>query len=60
MELWKMIASILSGLIVCIPLAIKLVQVTREAARKGNWNKLVGMIAEYMAEAEVKIADNST
>lgn len=60
MELWEVIASILSGLIVCVPLVIKLVQVTRESARKGNWNKLVGMMAEFMAEAEVKIADNAT
>ena len=55
-----MIASILSGLIVCIPLVIKLIQVTRETVRKGNWNKIVGMAAEYMAQAEVKIEDNAT
>lgn len=55
-----MIASILTGLIICVPLVIKLVQVTRESIRKGNWNKLVGLIAEYMAQAEVKIEDNAT
>jgi len=55
-----LIASILSGLIVCIPLVIKLIQVTRETVRKGNWNKIVGMAAEYMAQAEVKIEDNAT
>lgn len=60
MEIWNTIASILSGLIVCIPLVIKLIQVTREAVRKGNWNKLVGMIADYMVEAEDKIEDGAT
>ena len=60
MELWIVIASILSGLIVRVPLVIKLVSVTREAVRKGNWGKLVGMVADYMAEAEIKIADNAT
>jgi len=60
MEVWNLIASILSGLIVCIPLVIKLIQVTRETVRKGNWNKIVGMAAEYMAQAEVKIEDNAT
>ena len=60
MELWSVIVSILSGLIVCVPLVIKLVSVTREAVRKGNWDKLVGMAADYMAEAEIKIADNAT
>lgn len=60
MQIWQTIAAVLSGLIVCVPLAIKLVQVTREAARKGNWNKLVSMVAQFMAEAEVKIEDNAT
>lgn len=59
MELWTMIVSILSGLIICIPLVIKLVQVTRESIRKGNWNELVSMVVEYMIEAEVKIDDNA-
>ncbi len=60
MEIWNMIAGILSGLIVCVPLVIKLVQVTKEAIRKGNWNKLVGMVAEYMVKAEEKIEDGAT
>lgn len=49
-----MIASILTGLIICIPLVIKLVQVTREAVQKGRWDQLVSMVADYMEEAEVK------
>ena len=60
MQIWSMIASILSGLIVCVPLVIKLIEVTKESVRKGNWNKLVGMVADYMAQAEVKIEDNAT
>lgn len=60
MEIWNVIASILSGLIVCVPLVIKLVQVTKESVRKGNWNKLVGMAAEFMTEAESKIDDGAT
>lgn len=60
MDIWNMIASILSGLIICVPLVIKLVQITKESVRKGNWNKLVGMVAEFMAQAEVKIEDNVT
>lgn len=60
MQIWNMIAPILSGLIVCVPLVIKLIEVTRESIRKGNWNKLVGMVADYMAQAEVKIEDNAT
>lgn len=60
MEIWNTIASILSGLIICVPLVIKLIQVTRESVRKGNWNKVVGMVADYMAEAEDKIEDGAT
>lgn len=60
MEIWNVIASILSGLIVCVPLVIKLIQVTRESVRKGNWNRVVGMVADYMAEAEKKIEDGAT
>lgn len=60
MEIWNMIASILSGLIICVPLVIKLVQVTRESIRKGNWDKVVDMVAKFMAEAEIKIEDNAT
>ena len=60
MEVWDIIASILSGLIICVPLVLKLVQATKETMRKGNWNKLVGMVAEYMTQAEVKIEDNAT
>ena len=60
MEVWNLIAGILSGLIVCVPLVIKLVQVTKEPIRKGNWNKLVSMVADFMAQAEMKIEDNAT
>lgn len=60
MGVWDVISCILSGLIVCVPLVIKLIQVTREAVRRGNWDKLVRMVACYMAEAETKISDSAT
>lgn len=52
MNVWEVIVSILTGLSICIPLVIKLVQVTREAVQKGKWSQLIKMIAEYMTEAE--------
>ena len=52
MNIWEIIAPICAGLAVCIPLAVKLVQAAREAAEKGNWDKIVGMVARLMAEAE--------
>ena len=60
MNVWEIIASVLAGLSVCIPLAAELAAAVRESARKGNWDKLVGMVAQFMAEAEVKIEDNAT
>ena len=60
MNVWEIIASIMAGLAVCIPLAVKLVQTVRESVRKGNWDKLVGMVIQLMAEAEEKIAESAT
>lgn len=52
MNVWQIIASICTGLAVCIPLVVKLVETVKENVRKGNWNKIVGMVASYMSEAE--------
>ena len=60
MQIWELIAGILTGLIVCVPLVIKLVSVTREAVQKGNWNKLVSLVSSYMVEAEKKMSDGAT
>ena len=60
MNVWEILSSVLAGLAACIPLAVKLVNAVRESVKKGNWDKLVGMVAGFMAEAEVKIEDNAT
>lgn len=60
MNVWEVIASICAGLAVCIPLVVKLVETVRESVKKGNWNKIVGMVAKLMAEAETQIADGAT
>lgn len=52
MKIFNLIITILSGLIVCIPLVIELVKVSKEAVRKGNWNKIVKMVATLMVQAE--------
>lgn len=56
MNVWEIIASICAGLAVCIPLVAKLVETVRESVKKGNWNKIVGMVAKYMAEAETLLS----
>lgn len=54
------IASVLAGLAVCIPLVAKLVQYVAAAAREKNWGKLLDMVMKYMATAETKFADGAT
>ena len=52
MDYLQTIISILSGLAVCIPLVIKLVQTVQAAIKEKNWNTLVEMTFRYMAKAE--------
>lgn len=54
MEWFEIIISILSGLAVTIPLVIKLVEYVQKAIREKNWNALLDLIMNLMAEAEAK------
>ena len=51
MEWVKFIFEILSGLVVAIPLVIKLVEYVRRAAEERNWNQIVSLVLDYMKEA---------
>ena len=52
MEWLNIIASILSGLAVCIPLAIKLVEYIKKAVKAKNWTVLMQLIMQLMTDAE--------
>lgn len=53
MENWlNIIASILSGLAVCIPLVIKLVEYVRKAIQEKNWTNIMQIVLKLMTEAE--------
>lgn len=52
----QIIVSILSGLAVCIPLAVKLVQYVTEAVKNRNWDKLLKLVMADMGTAETKYA----
>ena len=56
----QMIASILSGLAVCIPLVYKLIESVKTAAKEKNWGQLLSMVSGYMEEAETKFDDGAT
>ena len=63
MEWLEIIISILSGLAATIPLAIQLVKWIGKAIEEKNWNQLVTLVMNLMAEAETKFdngADRKT
>ena len=54
MEWLKYVVAILSGLATCIPLVVQLVKYVSAAIKERNWNQLVTMVMNLMAEAESK------
>lgn len=61
MEKWvEIILSILSGLVVVIPVVIKLVQALQVAAKERNWDKILVMVMEYMKSAEGMFKDGAS
>ena len=54
MEWYEIIISVLTGLSVTIPLVIKLVEYVQKAVKEKNWNALLRLVMNLMAEAENK------
>ena len=54
MEWYEIIISILSGLAVTIPLVINLVEWVEKAITEKNWNQLIKLVMNLMAEAEIR------
>lgn len=59
MEWYEVIVEILKGIIIVIPLVAGLVKYVRQAIREKNWNQLIVLVMNLMAEAEDKF-DNGT
>ena len=53
-EIFEIIVSILSGLVVMIPLVVKLVEYVQKAMREKNWSDLIELVTNLMKEAEEK------
>ena len=52
-SIWiEIIVSIITGLVVCIPLVVKLVQFIRSAVKAKNWAPMMQLVLKLMAEAE--------
>lgn len=54
MEWYEIIVSILSGLVIAIPLVIKLTEWVGKAIKEKNWGNLMVLVLNLMAEAEVQ------
>lgn len=55
----QIVLSIVSGIATAIPLMIKLVSTINTAAKEKNWNQLMKMTLDYMAQAESNIASGA-
>ena len=59
MKYMNAIISILSGLAVCIPLVVKLVNTVTANVKEKNWSALVSMVFDYMKQAETMTASGA-
>lgn len=60
MEWYKVLISVLSGLITAIPLVIKLVEYVQKAIKEKNWNDLLALVTNLMEQAENKFEDGAS
>jgi hypothetical protein len=59
MEWHEIFVEILKGLIIVVPLVVSLVKYIKQAIQERNWQQLVALVMNLMAEAEGKF-DNGT
>lgn len=53
MDIWmNIVLPIISGLVACIPLVIKLIDVSQKASKEKNWTALMQLVLKLMQEAE--------
>jgi hypothetical protein len=50
----NIVVDVLTTLVIVIPLVAKLVEYVQKAIKEKNWNKLLNLVMEFMAEAETK------
>ena len=54
------VVSIMSGLAVCIPMVVKLVNVVSMYVKEKNWSQIVAIVLDMMKEAETLFSDGAT
>ena len=53
------VVSILSGLAVCIPLVVQLVNVVSTYVKEKNWSQIVAIVLDLMKQAETLFAEGA-
>ena len=53
------VVSILSGLAVCIPLVVQLVNVVSASVKEKNWSQIVAIVLDLMKQAETLFAEGA-
>ena len=53
------VVSILSGLAVCIPLVVQLVNVVSTSVKEKNWSQIVAIVLDLMKQAETLFAEGA-
>ena len=57
MEVWTtIILPILSGLVACVPLVLKIVDVSKKVVKEKNWTVVMQLVLKLMSEAEQNYA----
>ena len=53
------VVSIMSGLAVCIPMVVKLVNVVSMYVKEKNWSQIVAIVLDLMKQAETLFAEGA-
>lgn len=54
MDILNLLIEILAGLVVVIPLVIKLIEYVKKSTKEKNWSNLIRLVMNLMATAEEK------
>ena len=54
MEILELIIEILAGLMIVIPLVVKLIEYVKKSVLEKNWNNLIHLLLNLIASAEEK------
>ena len=60
MEVWtNIVLPIISGLVACLPLVVKLIEYIQKVTKEKNWTALMQLVLKLMTEAETNYTDGA-